>query len=447
MNTRKWMVVGAIGLAQTGWAQCQVGEQGRFEPLDLAPGDRFGGDVYISGSRVVIGAHRHDHVFTDSGAAYVFDINTGEQLHKLVPDDPQESAWFGRCVCISGDWMAVGAHRADDDAGAVYIFDAVTGQQVRKLVGPDRAPDDNFGWEVRIEGNIAAIGAFGVHAGAEDTGAVYTYDLTNGQLLRMFVPSDVAAGDGFGNDVAIHGNLLLVGATDADAPARNSGAAYLFDVSTGQELRKFIAEDGTQNDWLGGNVDFNENHAVITATGDYEQFRDGSAYFFDLHTGQQLAKFRPQGLPFVQFGASATVSGSVALIGDASAHGYCFAYEIPTARVISSFRTTWPSTGIALGQYGFIDGDRVVLGAIADDSACPPGEDCNSGAAFLFTLPPDLSSCPAELNNDCSLDFFDVQTFLNAFVAQDALADFNDDGVYDFADVQAYLNAYSAGCP
>jgi hypothetical protein len=46
-----------------------------------------------------------------------------------------------------------------------------------------------------------------------------------------------------------------------------------------------------------------------------------------------------------------------------------------------------------------------------------------------------------------TLDFFDVQLFLQYFSSHNAAADMNGDGVYDFFDVQAYLQAFSAGCP
>ncbi len=36
---------------------------------------------------------------------------------------------------------------------------------------------------------------------------------------------------------------------------------------------------------------------------------------------------------------------------------------------------------------------------------------------------------------------------INAFNANDSIADFTGDGVFDFFDVSAFLNAYNAGCP
>lgn len=58
-----------------------------------------------------------------------------------------------------------------------------------------------------------------------------------------------------------------------------------------------------------------------------------------------------------------------------------------------------------------------------------------------------VNPCPADLNGDGNLDFFDVSAFLTAFQQGNPLADFDNNGVYDFFDVSAFLTAYSAGCP
>jgi len=56
-------------------------------------------------------------------------------------------------------------------------------------------------------------------------------------------------------------------------------------------------------------------------------------------------------------------------------------------------------------------------------------------------------SCAADLNDDGTLDFFDVSAFLGLYQSQDPAADFTGDGVHDFFDVSAFLGAYNAGCP
>ncbi|MCE7968405.1 MAG: hypothetical protein DYG94_06630 [Leptolyngbya sp. PLA3] len=57
------------------------------------------------------------------------------------------------------------------------------------------------------------------------------------------------------------------------------------------------------------------------------------------------------------------------------------------------------------------------------------------------------AACAADRNGDGTLDFFDVQDFLNDFAAQDASADINLDGQWNFFDAQAYLGLFAAGCP
>ena len=59
----------------------------------------------------------------------------------------------------------------------------------------------------------------------------------------------------------------------------------------------------------------------------------------------------------------------------------------------------------------------------------------------------DPASCPADLNGDGNLDFFDVSAFLTAYNAMDPQADFNGDGIFNFFDVSAFLSAFNAGCP
>lgn len=66
--------------------------------------------------------------------------------------------------------------------------------------------------------------------------------------------------------------------------------------------------------------------------------------------------------------------------------------------------------------------------------------------AFSYEFIEEID-CPADLNGDGTLDFFDVSAFLLAFNSQDPAADFTGDGAFDFFDVSAFLTSFSAGCP
>ena len=56
-------------------------------------------------------------------------------------------------------------------------------------------------------------------------------------------------------------------------------------------------------------------------------------------------------------------------------------------------------------------------------------------------------SCPADINGDGELNFFDVAAFVALFQAQDPAADFNNDGLFNFFDFSAFIGAFNAGCP
>jgi hypothetical protein len=60
----------------------------------------------------------------------------------------------------------------------------------------------------------------------------------------------------------------------------------------------------------------------------------------------------------------------------------------------------------------------------------------------------DLSGtiCPADLNRDGQLDFFDVSAFLIRFGEQNPGADMNQDGMFDFFDVSQFIVLYMNGC-
>ena len=83
--------------------------------------------------------------------------------------------------------------------------------------------------------------------------------------------------------------------------------------------------------------------------------------------------------------------------------------------------------------------------AINDAGQVGFGMFLENGTIGVYVATPG-SPCPADLNGDDLLDFFDVSAFLAAFNAQDPVADFNGDDLFDFFDVSAFLAAFNAGC-
>lgn len=55
--------------------------------------------------------------------------------------------------------------------------------------------------------------------------------------------------------------------------------------------------------------------------------------------------------------------------------------------------------------------------------------------------------CPADINDDQDVNFFDVSAFITLYLDHDPRADFNDDGTLDFFDVSSFIISFADGCP
>jgi len=135
--------------------------------------------------------------------------------------------------------------------------------QETKLTASDAAVFDVFGISVSISGNTALVGASGDDDRGFRTGSAYLFDITTGNQLAKLTASDATADDRFGKSVAISGNTALVGVSGDDDAGRSSGSAYLFDVTTGNQLAKLTASDAAANDAFGISVSISGNTALV----------------------------------------------------------------------------------------------------------------------------------------------------------------------------------------
>ena len=376
--------------------------------------DHFGDAVAISGDTALIGAERDDDNGFQAGAAYVFDVTTGLQTAKLLASDGVAIDTFGDSVAISGDTALIGAPFNDDkgtSAGAAYVFDLTTGQQTAKLLASDGEENDRFGRSVAISGDTALIGAYLDGDNGLEAGAAYVFDVTTGQQVAKLLASDGTASDNFGNSVAISGHTAVIGAPRDDDLGSNSGAAYVFDLTTGQQIAKLLAEDGEGGDYFGKSVAISGDTVLIGARGDSDSaVKAGAAYVFDLTTGQQVAKLlASDGEFYDEFGDSVAISGDTALIGayddddTAPSAGaayvyflgpdcgvtYCGADQNPNnAATISIDTCVLDSASIQLTLAGGPAGEAAYL-LVGDGNAtvsAPPGADgdlCIVGGASL----------------------------------------------------------------
>ena len=95
-----------------------------------------------------------------------------------------------------------------------------------------------------------------------------------------------------------------------------------------------------------------------------------------------------------------------------------------------------------------IDGDGIFNDPTSGNfNPDAPADESYSVALYIGYYQDGPAPCPADLNGDMMLNFFDVSAFLTAFNTMNPIADFNGDGMFNFFDVSAFLQAFNAGCP
>ncbi len=290
------------------WRQVQ-----KLTASDGGEYDNFGVSVAISedGETIAVGAQFASAGGAEEvGAVYIFDRTAAEtdpwvEQAKLVADDGLDQDIFGAAVSLSQDTVVVGADQASPHgktmAGTAYIFARDEGGpgnwgQVARLAPLDAMPYDRFGVSVSISGDTALVGAHGVRVGDNpQQGAAYVFERDEGGAdgwgrVQKLAPAGGAKSDHFGWSVAIGGDIIVVGAVNADVDGNSSqGAAHRYRrAQTGADpwlyLDRLIAFDGEATDEFGASVAISSVDSTIVVGAGQAYVRpnvgQGAAYVY-----------------------------------------------------------------------------------------------------------------------------------------------------------------------
>jgi len=412
-----------------------VSEDFSFSADDAQAGDQLGWSIDVGAELIVVGAWNDDDNGPNSGSVYVFDRMSGAIVAKLLASDGSEGDVFGVSIAIGGGLIVVGARNTDEvgsNSGSAYLFDARTGVELFKLVADDAANEDRFGRAVGIDGGVVAVGSPLDDDGGASSGAVYLFDVSNGQQIAKIIAADGSAGDRFGFALAMDQGELVVGAYHDQENGVESGSVYVFDIPTRVQTQKIVPVDGTDNGVFGRTIDVVGGKIVIGAA--------DKAYLYDATSGEKLFDLiASDDVSGADFGNSVSIDERFAVVGASFSSelgfgsGSAYVFDVGNgtqhAKLVKSDGEGLDFFGISVGVR-----DQVIgVGALGDDGV---------GSSSVFDF-----QCPADLSGDGELNFFDVSAFLELFAEQSPEADFNGDTRFNFFDVSAFLEEFAAGCP
>lgn len=204
---------------------------------------QFGYSVAVSGTSVIVGAPSHDllPLYLNTGVAALYGRDVGGadnwgDVAVLLPISESDQN-FGYDVAIDGNWAVVGAPRNDllaVDSGAIHFFSRNLGgvdswDLAQVGHASDFGADDELGGALAIDGTRVVAGAASRDGGAPGEGGAYVWHLDGTWVEEaLLVPAGAANGDHSGAAVAISGDLVVVGAPDADEGGASRGRAAVF---------------------------------------------------------------------------------------------------------------------------------------------------------------------------------------------------------------------------
>ncbi|MCB9897017.1 MAG: FG-GAP repeat protein [Planctomycetes bacterium] len=323
---------------------------------------------------------------------------SAQQLVKLEAPDAQPYDQLGWSVDALGSTVAVGSHLADGlglyNIGAVYVYER--GATVQKLLPIEAAQNDRFGLAVALGDGVLAVSSR--HAnGQPESGVVDLFrrgDERWKPWQRILPPQPQLLGH-FGDALALAGDLLVVGAPNADEPLFNQGAAYVYRhvPSHGYVFEAvLVPDDAHAEQYCGVSVDTDGQRVVVGAHWDSATvLLGGAAYVFEAdaagawHQTGKLASPDPQ--YYDDFGRAVSISGGHIAVGvpadDDAGNGSGSVYLFTDADGLwvleQKLQPLDPQTDHAFGRVLDLEDQTLIVGAVD-----PVGPMPYAGTIYVF---------------------------------------------------------------
>ena len=269
----------------------------------------FGQAVDVDGTTIVVGDLLESSVEDGSGAVYVFQqvgTNWFQQAF-LKPNVISQNVNFGASVAIDGDTIIAGAPLfGNKTQGTAYIFvrSGTNWVQQAQLLPADLTIGASFGIDVAIQGDLAVVGADGQNVGGLHGGAVYIFARTGTTwtLVQTLVPENNADTLEFGSSVAIDDGKIVVGLQGKTVDGQGfAGAAdiYVFNGTNWVFAQEVAASDPRQSARFGRAVDISGSNIIVGAPFDSAAGLNAGAAYIYSNTGGTGGTFTATATPNV----------------------------------------------------------------------------------------------------------------------------------------------------
>ncbi|HPI96081.1 MAG TPA: FG-GAP repeat protein [Gammaproteobacteria bacterium] len=385
-------VIGAIGAQDNGFIsgaayvfELNNGQWSQVQKLVASDGvsyQFFGKSVAIDGNMIAVGSGGSSAI----GAVYIFQLQGSQWIETDKLKLSSSTNLFSESIDLANNRLIVADRNAKNNTnpqivtGAVYVYtydsNNSTWSNPIKILANNPIEFSGFGSDLALDssGNRFVVGAnsedneFGA-----DAGAVYVYDF-NGiswSQSQRITANDAAAGDEFGDNVAIDGDIISVSGV--------LSKAYIFELAINNWFQSFLVIDGNPNSGLGFDLDMSNDKVVFARTNPKSLlvYKKNSTIWSLEET--IFTPNSPQSL-------IVSLEGDEMLLGEYNIASQYYKFETdiscnssPCWNHNQEFNIEDNTEEDAFGVSLDISGNRAVVGAFRDDD-----KGNNAGAAYVY---------------------------------------------------------------
>ena len=258
-------------------------ETGRLTGPEPAEGDGFGTDMAVSGDRLLVSSFSPFPPADGGVHSYVRVGSQWQHDGMIVPDGLPEGMIVGNSVVLSGDRAVLNASAPRGGDGRVLVFRQVDGGWIQEaaLESPGGEENTGFGGTLALSGDLLVVGA--TQAG-EAAGAAYVYEHgADGWTMTSELTSGDEPGAWFGAEALVMGDRILVAAVSPFGQTAGTVTAFTRQDGEWTEAGTFVAFDGGAGDMFGRSMASDGSTLWVGAGG--VNSRTGAIYEFTPDAG------------------------------------------------------------------------------------------------------------------------------------------------------------------
>ncbi len=358
----------------------------KVKASDADRDDNFGGAIASDGNYTIVGAYQERaNGEYRAGSVYLLKKGTDgilKQVDKFTPSNVSASDYFGYSVDISGNYVVVGAYGDDtngSNSGAAYLLQIdkstdTLSQVGDKLLGSSNTTYDKSGIDVAIDGDYIVVGAKYDDSSSSDGGAAYLFKRSGSIVseLAKLTGTNIIPNNYFGGSVDISGDYIIIGA-ESNNVSTSYDSAYLFKRNSDNNISKIKKLTDTSYYNFGHDVAIDGNYFVVT------NYKNDRASLFKIVGDNNISKLTDLTDTSGTFGYSVDIDNSKIIIGDGTKYSATI-FTINSDTNITK-TTSFSSSGDRFGFTVATSGDEIVIGAMYDSET-----QSSSGAIYQYKL-------------------------------------------------------------